>query len=1030
MSERPGSEGGERAGGNRVERVPSELDDGTCVECSRTFRGKRGLSQHRRRAHPEEYFSGLEALKINALGGRRRWTEEEMKLLAREEVRLLRSGPITPGELLIRLHDRFPDRTVEAIKGRRKHDAYKAVLGAMSEEVGDLRRQNEVTSGDEQERRLKNEYRMAIQEQAAPLVDHQGQVLGLPDISLRFQKFLFGERGPKRHTPRKKPVLVTVAPTKRLSRSVRKHRERGKVLAMYDKAPERTGKNIVKGTGMGGTSATQSPGEEEMYGFWKDIFSKPSKRDERPVEAINPPQWEIASPIGVDEVKSAQKSLKKGAPGKDGLKAVQVKALCAQTLAGYFNSFLYHEDIPSDLKQGSTTLIPKVDTPVGPQEFRPITLSSVVLRLFHSIVASRLGRIEIGHRQKGFQQTDGCGENVWLVKSLVDRSIRRLQPLNIAFCDVRKAFDSVSHQSMIRACHVVGVPGPWTRYLRNAHNGITTVLKCDPLAREIDCTVGVRQGDPVSCHLFNFVMMQTVADVPKEVGIPLEEAGTVSYGMLADDTFLMSETKEGLRMLFEQFEEALRLQGMALNPAKCRTLQIDCWKAKKKWYVPRKAILKSSNGSMVATMSIGETYKYLGVEIGADGVSGEGGSQQLHEQLARLKGCALRPQQKLHILRAVVIPGLYYTQTLAEFCPSRWKDFDRQVRSFVRKVLHLPKDTPLGYYHASHRSGGLAIPSLYTQIGRLRRDRLLKLFDSPDPILKYLCEKDVFLQGERRKHEGEVKVNGVVFPGTKKENDVAWTEVLLASVDGRGLEHHSQSGSYKSFWVIDRASKLSGREYVSAVHVRGSLLKTPSRGARGRQKDSNLCDTCCDQVCNMGHMLQVCPLVLDQRVHRHNEVVKAVSRVGEKRKYEVIHEPRITVGKTFLKPDLIMIGKEKCLVIDPMVLSDNGDLDLANANKATKYQIPEVMDFISTRHKVQFPSAPAPTIDLSGAVLDWRGCWATTSHTFLQKTLGMSKTELEYVSIRCLLAGRKMWYVATLRRKEKHGRGKRCRKPP
>ena len=53
--------------------------------------------------------------------------------------------------------------------------------------------------------------------------------------------------------------------------------------------------------------------------------------------------------------------------------------------------------IPRRPQQGVTSLILKEDQPTSPAEFRPITVTSTILRLFHKILASRLDTIPINN---------------------------------------------------------------------------------------------------------------------------------------------------------------------------------------------------------------------------------------------------------------------------------------------------------------------------------------------------------------------------------------------------------------------------------------------------------------------------------------------------------------------------------------------------------------------------------------------------------------------------------------------------------
>ena len=43
---------------------------------------------------------------------------------------------------------------------------------------------------------------------------------------------------------------------------------------------------------------------------------------------------------------------------------------------------------------------------------------------------------------------DRVADSIWLLQTIIRQHQRTLQPLNIAFLDIKKAFDSVSHESL------------------------------------------------------------------------------------------------------------------------------------------------------------------------------------------------------------------------------------------------------------------------------------------------------------------------------------------------------------------------------------------------------------------------------------------------------------------------------------------------------------------------------------------------------------------------------------------------------
>ena len=122
---------------------------------------------------------------------------------------------------------------------------------------------------------------------------------------------------------------------------------------------------------------------------------------------------------------------------------------------------------PSISIQGGNRCIPKVKEPSAPNEFRPITVSPVMSRLFHRIINRRMLQLwPLSPRQKAFRHGDGLGDNVWFVKALIDKKRQERKKLNMTFIDVVKAFDSVSHQSILIAVRRLGTLSMLTKWTK------------------------------------------------------------------------------------------------------------------------------------------------------------------------------------------------------------------------------------------------------------------------------------------------------------------------------------------------------------------------------------------------------------------------------------------------------------------------------------------------------------------------------------------------------------------------------------
>ena len=113
-----------------------------CPKCQRAFGSARGLSLHRRRAHPTEYH----AQNVPVARQKARWDHEELLILARAEIIFRRSGVRNINQRLVQI---TPGRTLEGIKGVRKSTRYRELLASLEQQEADSSElQLERTSSD------------------------------------------------------------------------------------------------------------------------------------------------------------------------------------------------------------------------------------------------------------------------------------------------------------------------------------------------------------------------------------------------------------------------------------------------------------------------------------------------------------------------------------------------------------------------------------------------------------------------------------------------------------------------------------------------------------------------------------------------------------------------------------------------------------------------------------------------------------------------------------------------------------------
>lgn len=207
-------------------------------------------------------------------------------------------------------------------------------------------------------------------------------------------------------------------------------------------------------------SVKEAPEPLKVEKAYNSIFGSESPPDATQATRINYGLDSSYNPITRKDIQDALRTSRPSAPGVDGVTLQGLRKVPIHLIEVLYNTMLYMKKIPPGLKQCRTTLIPKKGNLRDIDNWRPITVPSLVMRLFNKILVSRLNKLTINLAQKGFRRIDGCLANALLLQSVIKEYRRKAAPYHIVTLDLRKAFDTVSTHSIPRALRRIGVhPG-------------------------------------------------------------------------------------------------------------------------------------------------------------------------------------------------------------------------------------------------------------------------------------------------------------------------------------------------------------------------------------------------------------------------------------------------------------------------------------------------------------------------------------------------------------------------------------------
>ena len=194
--------------------------------------------------------------------------------------------------------------------------------------------------------------------------------------------------------------------------------------------------------------------------------------------------------------------------------------------------------------------------------------------------------------------------------------------------------------------------------------------------------------------------------------------------------------------------------------------------------------------------------------------------------------------------------------------------------------------------------------------------------------------------------------------------------------------------------------------------MRGDLLPTPARRALIGLQPTPTCPSCPADIGTLAHCLQICPRTHGSRIWRHDYILGyLISTLRRRGKalgcpLEITSEPRIPVGTSFLKPDLVFWFKglfpSKAWVLDAHVCSVEINPNQAHQDKVTKYNIEEVRQWVKQKAQVE-------QVECTAIGINRRGGWSATSADFVRDNFGLRNRDIAIMGLRTVLGGHRAW---------------------
>jgi len=412
----------------------------------------------------------------------------------------------------------------------------------------------------------------------------------------------------------------------------------------------------------------------------------------------------LNAPITNREVEGGISRLKNNkAAGPDHILGEMLKA-CASDIVPkltiLFNRIFQTGTFPSTWAKSIIVPIFKKDDANVPDNYRPISLTSILSKVFTHILATRLTEWAernnlIAEEQAGFRRGYRTQDNIFTLFGSIQKYINRRKTLYVCFIDFRKAFDSVDRNCLWKCLYAYGVRDNILSVLQAMYSKVESCVRCEQgLSQYFSCRSGLKQGCLASPILFTYLINDLIMNVRRygRHGVQLFPDHTELRTLLfADDVALVSDTTIGLQHQINILVKFTKETGLTVNMAKTKVVVFrkGGYLAKHERWTLNKQILKVENG-----------YKYLGFIFSTKLTVNNAlidlasrakiGVVQILRSLKRI-GCS-DPKVFFHLFDSKVQPILLY-------CAEIWGLHDTSIIEQVhlyamRKILNVSEKTP------------------------------------------------------------------------------------------------------------------------------------------------------------------------------------------------------------------------------------------------------------------------------------------------------------------------------------------------
>ena len=366
--------------------------------------------------------------------------------------------------------------------------------------------------------------------------------------------------------------------------------------------------------------------------------------------------------------------------------------------------------------------------------YRGITLSNIFAQLFESALRMKFsGFLSSSELQFGFKKGVSTSHAMYCLKQCINYYTSRGSNVFVAFMDMTKAFDTISHYGLFLKLMKKGVPICFLNLIIYWYLNMSVSCKWGQTrSEEFDVSSGTKQGGVLSPDLFALYIDELFGLlISSGVGCHIASIFLACI-LFADDVALAAPSRSALQKLIDISVNFCRDNCLRFNPGKMKIVVFGGGHAQTGNFAGLKI-----DGTSVA---YSENVRYLGFYLKSGKKCCFSSAEDLasfHRASNSIVRSMKRPNEVVltHLLYSNCVSILSYGSEVKEFTQKEFLDLNTAVNLYIRRIFSFAhwQSTRFIRENLGYRS--------LTEIFQTARDRFRRALPfSSNTVLKQLYD--------------------------------------------------------------------------------------------------------------------------------------------------------------------------------------------------------------------------------------------------------------------------------------------------